>query len=32
MRPLKILTWHTHGSYLYYFTQAPRVLRVVEAG
>ena len=23
MRPLKILTWHTHGSYLYYLTQAP---------
>jgi glycosyltransferase involved in cell wall biosynthesis len=22
MRPLKILTWHTHGSYLYYLTQA----------
>ena len=23
MRPLKILTWQTHGSYLYYLTQAP---------
>jgi glycosyltransferase involved in cell wall biosynthesis len=23
MRRLKILTWHTHGSYLYYLTQAP---------
>lgn len=23
MRPLNILTWHTHGSYLYYLTQAP---------
>ena len=22
MRPLKILTWHIHGSYLYYLTQA----------
>jgi glycosyltransferase involved in cell wall biosynthesis len=22
MRPLRILTWHTHGSYLYYLTQA----------
>lgn len=22
MRPLKILTWQTHGSYLYYLTQA----------
>lgn len=22
-RRLKILTWHTHGSYLYYLTQAP---------
>ncbi|GAA5534256.1 glycosyltransferase family 4 protein [Deinococcus aluminii] len=23
MRPLRILTWHIHGSYLYYLTQAP---------
>jgi glycosyltransferase involved in cell wall biosynthesis len=23
MRRLKILTWHTHGAYLYYLTQAP---------
>ncbi len=23
MRRLKILTWHTHGSYLYYLTHAP---------
>ncbi|HET7132540.1 MAG TPA: glycosyltransferase family 4 protein [Gammaproteobacteria bacterium] len=23
MRRLKILTWHTHGSYLYYLTRAP---------
>jgi glycosyltransferase involved in cell wall biosynthesis len=23
MRRLKILTWHVHGSYLYYLTQAP---------
>ena len=23
MRPLNILTWHTHGSYLYYLSQAP---------
>jgi len=22
-KPLKILTWHVHGSYLYYLTQAP---------
>jgi glycosyltransferase involved in cell wall biosynthesis len=22
-RPLRILTWHIHGSYLYYLTQAP---------
>jgi glycosyltransferase involved in cell wall biosynthesis len=22
-RPLKVLTWHVHGSYLYYLTQAP---------
>src|SRR5436853_3780025 len=23
MRRLKILTWHVHGSYLYYLTQTP---------
>jgi glycosyltransferase involved in cell wall biosynthesis len=23
MRPLRILTWHVHGSYLYYLTQCP---------
>ncbi|MEF2277449.1 glycosyltransferase family 4 protein [Deinococcus sp. YIM 134068] len=23
MRPLRILTWHVHGSYLYYLTQVP---------
>lgn len=23
MRPLRVLTWHVHGSYLYYLTQAP---------
>ncbi|EYB69153.1 hypothetical protein DEIPH_ctg011orf0137 [Deinococcus phoenicis] len=23
MRPLRILTWHIHGSYLHYLTQAP---------
>jgi len=23
MRPLRILTWHVHGSYLYYLCQAP---------
>jgi hypothetical protein len=23
MRPLRILTWHIHGSYLYYLTQLP---------
>jgi len=23
MRRLKVLTWHTHGSYLYYLSQAP---------
>ena len=22
MRPLRILTWHVHGSYLYYLTQS----------
>jgi hypothetical protein len=30
MRPLKILTWHTHGSYLYYLTQAPHQFYVLS--
>ncbi|MES2319489.1 MAG: glycosyltransferase [Pseudomonadota bacterium] len=30
MRPLKILTWHTHGSYLYYLTQAPHEFFVLS--
>ncbi len=30
MRPLKILTWHTHGSYLYYLTQAPHDFYVIS--
>ena len=30
MRPLKILTWHTHGSYLYYLTQAPHDFYVLS--
>jgi hypothetical protein len=30
MRPLNILTWHTHGSYLYYLTQAPHYFHVVS--
>lgn len=30
MRPLKILTWHTHGSYLYYLTQAPHAFYVMS--
>lgn len=30
MRPLKILTWHTHGSYLYYLTQAPHQFHVLS--
>ncbi|MFL5814760.1 MAG: glycosyltransferase [Bdellovibrionia bacterium] len=25
MRPLRILTWHVHGSYLYYLTQVPHI-------
>jgi glycosyltransferase involved in cell wall biosynthesis len=29
MRSLKILTWHTHGSYLYYLTQAPHQFYVL---
>ena len=30
MRPLKILTWHTHGSYLYYLTQCPHTFYVMS--
>jgi hypothetical protein len=30
MRPLKILTWHTHGSYLYYLTQVPHQFHVLS--
>ena len=30
MRLLKILTWHTHGSYLYYLTQAPHAFYVLS--
>ena len=30
MRPLNILTWHTHGSYLYYLTQAPHEFFVLS--
>ncbi|GBG12597.1 glycosyl transferase family 1 [Novimethylophilus kurashikiensis] len=30
MRPLDILTWHTHGSYLYYLSQIPHRLYVVS--
>src|SRR6478672_11395376 len=30
MRPLKILTWHTHGSYLYYLTQVPHQFYVLS--
>jgi hypothetical protein len=30
MRRLKILTWHTHGNYLYYLTQAPHDFFVVS--
>lgn len=30
MEPLNILTWHTHGSYLYYLTQAPHNFYVVS--
>ena len=29
-RRLKILTWHTHGSYLYYLTQAPHDFHVLS--
>lgn len=30
MRPLRILTWHTHGSYLYYLTQVPHQFFVLS--
>ena len=30
MRPLKVLTWQTHGSYLYYLTQAPHEFYVMS--
>jgi hypothetical protein len=30
MRPLKILTWQTHGSYLYYLTQLPHQFYVLS--
>lgn len=30
MPRLKILTWHTHGSYLYYLTQAPHDFYVLS--
>lgn len=30
MRPLHILTWHTHGSYLYYLSQAPHHFHVLS--
>lgn len=30
MRPLNILTWHTHGSYLYYLTQVPHKFYVLS--
>lgn len=28
-RPLRVLTWHVHGNYLYYLTQAPHEFYVV---
>ena len=30
MRPLNILTWHTHGSYLYYLTRSPHQFYVLS--
>ena len=30
MRRLNILTWHTHGAYLYYLTQAPHEFYVLS--
>jgi hypothetical protein len=29
MRPLNVLTWHTHGSYLHYLTQVPHRFHVM---
>ena len=29
MRRLNVLTWHTHGSYLYYLTQVPHEFYVL---
>ena len=28
-KPLRVLTWHVHGNYLYYLTQAPHEFHVV---
>ncbi|POR45802.1 glycosyl transferase family 1 [Paraburkholderia eburnea] len=28
-RPLRVLTWHVHGNYLYYLTQAPHEFHIV---
>lgn len=28
-RPLRVLTWHVHGNYLYYLTQAPHEFYVI---
>lgn len=30
MRRLNVLTWHTHGSYLYYLSQAPHEFHVMS--
>jgi hypothetical protein len=30
MRRLNVLTWHTHGSYLYYLSQAPHEFHVLS--
>ena len=30
MRRLNVLTWHTHGSYLYYLSQAPHEFFVLS--
>lgn len=30
MRPLKVLTWNTHGSYLYYLSQTPHEFYVLS--
>lgn len=30
MRPIRVLTWHIHGSYLYYLSQAPVQLYVLS--